>query len=75
MNKQTTELLNIVAQGGIRFGVSLIGDNTNPRMGFLGNMEFGTIDADGGYEQDDDEIIDAARAEFDIQESIPARVR
>lgn len=60
--------LIIVAIGGIGFQVSLRGD-------FLGSMEFGSIDADGQYEQDDDEIIEAAREQFQIDESIPAVVR
>lgn len=71
----TTETLHIIAQGGTRFTVHLLGDNTNPRCGFLGSMEFGSVNADGQYEQDDDEVSDAARAEFSIDDSIPARVR
>ena len=65
--------LKITAMGGILFHVSLI--RPNERLPeFLGSMEFGSIDADGQYEQDDDEIIDAAREQLGIDESVPAIV-
>lgn len=69
------EILKITAAGGTSFQVRLDGDNTNPRMGYLGSFEFGSIDEDGQYEQTDAEIIEAARAEFDIPESVKAIVR
>lgn len=69
----STEMV-IVAMGGTGFHVSLIAEG-EARGDFLGSMEFGTIRADGQYEQDDDEIIEAARKQFDIDESIPAVVR
>ena len=71
----TTEILHIIAQGGTRFTAHLLGDNRNPRCGFLGSMEFGTVNADGQFEQSDDEVSDAAREEFEIDERIPARAR
>lgn len=64
----------IVAQGGTRFTVSLVADGET-RGEYLGSMEFGALNADGQYEQDDDEIIEAARKQFGIDESIPAVVR
>ena len=67
MNKS----IRIVAAGGTTFQVSLIdGDDSD----YLGSMKFGSINDDGQYEQDDDEIIDAARAEYGLDESIPAVV-
>jgi hypothetical protein len=72
---RNTEFLRITAVGGIRFGAHLVEDNRNPRSAFLGHFEFGSIDADGHYEQSDEEIIDAARAEFGIEESVLAIVR
>lgn len=37
-------------------------------------MEFGSIDDDGQYEQDDDEIIAEAREQFGVDASVEARV-
>jgi len=67
-----TKQIQITAQGGTTFSVTLVdGDERE----FLGRMEYGTLDADGQYEQDDDEIVEAAREQFDIDESVPAIVR
>lgn len=66
--------LVIVALGGTSFQVSLVAESET-RGDYLGSMEFGTLDADGQYEQDDDEIIDAARKQFGIDESVSAVVR
>lgn len=65
--------LVIVAMGGTGFNVSLVAEGETCGD-FLGSMEFGSI-LDGQYEQDDDEVIDAARERFAIDESIPAVVR
>ncbi|TAN06126.1 MAG: hypothetical protein EPN38_09325 [Rhodanobacteraceae bacterium] len=66
-----SKCIRIVAAGGITFRASLVeGDDSD----YLGSMEFGTLSADGQYEQDDDEIIAAARAEFDVPESVPGVV-
>ena len=64
--------LVIVAAGGTTFQVSLVVDG-DTRGEYLGSMEFGSINADGQYEQDDDEVIEAVRKQFSIDESIPAR--
>lgn len=60
--------MTITAQGGTRFHVSVNGE-------FLGSMEFGEVRPDGQYIGDDDEIVDAARAQFAIPESVAAVVR
>lgn len=66
--------LIITAQGGTRFTAHLL--TAGDRLGdFLGSMEFGTIDSDGQYEQDVDEIIDAARNAFSIDATVPVVVR
>jgi hypothetical protein len=66
------DILKITPQGGCTFSVRLDGDNTNPQTGYLGRFEFGSIGDDGQYEQGDSEIVKAARAEFDIDDSIKA---
>lgn len=58
----------IVAQGGTTFQVHRAGE-------FLGSTEFGSIDDNGQYEQDDDEIIEHVRETFGLDESLPAIVR
>ncbi len=55
--------LVITAQGGIRFHASLDG-------AFLGAFEFGSIDSDGQYEQEDDEIVEAALETFQLEEEM-----
>ena len=67
----TTSTLIITASGGTRFSVAL---ESSEGRDFLGHMEFGSIDDDGQYVQDDDEIIDAAREAYGIEEDIPGRV-
>lgn len=62
----------VTATGGIRFSVAM--ENKGGRE-FLGHMEFGSLDEDGMYQQDDDEIIVAAREQYGIDEYIPAVVR
>jgi len=62
------DTMTITAQGGTRFHVSVNGE-------FLGSMEFGAVRPDGQYIGDDDEIVDAARAQFAIPESVAAVVR
>ena len=63
--------IRIVAAGGTSFQVSLIDGEDHD---YLGSMEFGSINDDGQYEQDDDEIIAEAREQFGLGESIPAIV-
>lgn len=74
MGGAESQELVIVPMGGVGFHVRLVGEHET-RGNFLGSIEFGSLDADGQYEQDDDEIIDAAREQFKIDESIPAVVR
>lgn len=62
----------IIAAGGTTFQVSV---QDGEDREFLGSMEFGSISEDGQYEQDDDEIIDAVRENFGLDESMPAVVR
>ena len=54
MSKTT---VRITATGGTQFHVSRDGT-------FLGQMQFGSLDSDGQYEQDDDEIVESAREQF-----------
>lgn len=75
------QLIDIYATGGTGFCVVLI-ENYDPSQQagsqegvFLGNTEFGEIDEDGQYDGDDDEIIEHVRAEFDLDEEIPCKVR
>jgi hypothetical protein len=70
----TPPKLIITATGGIGFQVSLqqFGET---RSDLLGSMQFGSLSAEGQYQQDDNEVIEAARDVFDIDESIPAIVR
>lgn len=63
--------LRITAAGGITFRATLI---DGAKSDFLGSMEFGSIDDDGQYEQDDDEIIAEAREQFGVDASVEARV-
>ena len=63
--------IQITAQGGTTFSVSLINDDESE---FLGRMEYGSIDSGGQYEQDNDEIIEAAREQFALDSTIPAIV-
>jgi len=41
---------------------------------YLGSIEFGSLDADGQYEQDDEEIIDEVCAAFNLPADITAMV-
>jgi hypothetical protein len=59
--------VSIIAVGGTSFDVHW-GDE------FLGRVEFESIDADGQYEQDDDEIIDHVRKHYDFGGSIELKI-
>ncbi len=75
------QYLDIMAVGGICFHATLIANYDSSRSiglqegRLLGQFEFGSLDSDGQYNEDDDEIVAAARAEYDIDETIEAGVR
>lgn len=54
--------------GGIRFGVRYGSD-------FLGHVEYGTLDEDEQYVEDDDEISDYVRAQYGLDEDVPITVQ
>lgn len=64
MSKQ----IQVVATGGTNFEVHVI---RGGEQEFLGSMEFGSINSAGQYEQDDSDVIDAARAKFAEIEGYP----
>ena len=75
------KFLDIYAVGGTNFNARLIEDydagqspSAQPAKD-LGSFEFGSIDEGGQYVGDDDEVIESARAEYDICEEITAGVR
>jgi hypothetical protein len=75
------QFLDIYATGGTNFCVQIIEDYdpAQPKSTqdgkFLGNIEFGDLDEEGQYLQDDDEVIEHAREQYDVAENIPAGVR
>ena len=75
------QYLDIIAVGGIAFDVHLLTrykprEPKSQQVGkSLGRIEFGSLSADGQYEQDDDEVIEFVRNHCDIAERIPAGVR
>lgn len=60
--------IEVVATGGTNFDVHLV---RGSEQEFLGNMQFGSINSDNQYEQDDSEVIDAVRAKFAEIEGYP----
>ena len=75
------QYLDIMAVGGICFHATLVEnyDESQPvsrqEGRLLGQFEFGSLDSDGQYNEDDDEIIAAARDEYDVDETIEAGFR
>lgn len=56
--------VKVVPQGGTRFAAYQHGSH-------VGNFEFGTIDEDGQYVEDDDEIAEYCREYFGLAEDAP----
>lgn len=78
---KTQQYLDIYAVGGTSFDVRLLADydSTTPVSTqdgkYLGRTEVGSIDSEGQYEGDDDEIIEHVREQYDIADEIKAGVR
>ena len=66
-----TKRLVITAQGGTQFSARI---EEGESEDYLGRFAFGTLDEDGQYEQDDDEIVQAARERFGLDSELPAVV-
>jgi len=78
---KTQQCLDIYAVGGTSFDVRLLADYdaTKPVSTqdgkYLGRTEFGSLDSEGQYEGDDDDIIEHVREQYSVAEGIKAGVR